>query len=191
MSGGDQGLAFSWPRRLLTVPIVVEVGLLALFAFLLIDTLDPGFRGGRFVTATLVLGLGFLGAVFVRDVAVALRGGLPGPAPADTAGPLGGDDDDDAPQSTDWGTVAEAAVTLAGLFLSVFVFGIVLGTTLAAWVIFIWQSKLNAGKALIGAVLVGIVLPVLFANALDLTLWPGLIPAIVPGWVGGGLPPPL
>jgi hypothetical protein len=177
-------------RRLMTVPIVVETGLLALFAFLLVETLHPDFRGGRFVTATLLLGLAFLGTVFVRDVAVALWGRAAKPLPAADTGPLGRDDDE-APQSTDWSTIGDAAVTLAGVFVAIFVFGVVLGTTLAAWVIFVWQSKLSIGKAASGAVLVGIVMPVLLASALELTLWPGIIPLVIPDWVGGGIPPPL
>ena len=188
MSGTEPGVTPS-PRRLFTVPIVVEIGLLALFAFLLFDTLDPDFRGGRFVTATLVLGLVFLGVVFVRDVAVACYGRPAKSSSAVAAAPLA--DDEDAPVAADWATIAEAAVTLAGVFVCIFVLGIAVGTTLAAWVIFIWQSKLSIGKAVIGALLVGIVLPVMFALALDLTLWPGIIPEIIPNWVGGGLPPPL
>jgi len=178
------------PSRLFTVPIVVEVGLLVLFAFLLLDTLDPDYRGGWFVSATLLLGLAFLGLVFVRDVTVALWGRPAKPTPAADTGPLGGDDDEALP-AADWRTIGDAAATLAGVFACIFVLGVVLGTALAAWVIFIWQSKLNAGKALIGAVLIGIVLPVLFALALDLTLWPGIIPQLIPDWVGGGLVPPL
>ena len=176
--------------RLLTVPSAVEIGLLGLFAVLLVDTFRPDFRGGRFVTATLLLGLAFLATVLARDVSLALWGRPAPPTPADATGPLGGDDDE--PQdSVNWLTVGEAAVTLTGVFLSIFVLGIVLGTTLAAWAIFIWHSKLSVAKALIGAMLVGVLLPVVFALALDLTLWPGIIPQVVPNWVGGGLMPPL
>lgn len=185
MSGAERGRSPS-SRRLVTVPIVVEAGLLVLFAILLFHTLDPEFRGGRFVTATLLLGIAIVGTALVRDMAAALWGPSAHQEPA--AGPLS---DDDAANSTDWTTVAEAAATLAGVFLSIYVFGIVLGTALAAWVILIWQSKLSIGRALVGAVLVGIVLPVLFANALDLTLWPGIIPQVIAHWVGGGVPPPL
>jgi hypothetical protein len=178
-----------WVRRVLTVTIIVEAGLLALFAFLLADTLDPDFRGGWFVTATLVLGLAFLAPVFARDIAAAVRGRPPQPAGAADRGAFGGEDE--GPQAITWGTIGEAALTLTGVFSAIFVLGVLLGTALAAWVILIWQSQLNFGKALIGAVLIGIMLPVAFALALDLTLWPGAIPQLIPDWVGGGLIPPL
>jgi hypothetical protein len=188
MSADNPGLPQSSFRRLLTVPIVVEIGLLGLFAFLLVNTLDPEFRGGRFVIATLLLGLAFLATVLARDVSIALWG-RPVP-PASASGPLGGEDDDEG-EGVSWITVGEAAFTLAAVFLCIFVLGVVGGVTIAAWGIFLWQSKLSMAKALIGALLVGVVLPVLLALALDLTLWSGIIPEVIPDWVGGGLAPPL
>ena len=53
------------------------------------------------------------------------------------------------------------------------------------------QSRLKLLPAGIGALLVGVVLPVAFATSLNLSLWPGLLPEIVPDWIGGGMLPPL
>jgi len=181
------GLARSWARRLLSVPIAVEAGVLAWFILLLSEALGPGFRGGRFIIATLLLGTALVAVVLLRDVAAALLSSVAaretGETPVTT--------EEDGQQVVAWPLVAAATATMAGFFASIVILGTVLGITFAAWVILRWLSKLNAVRAAIGALAVGVVLPVVFANLLDLNLWPGLIPRIVPDWIGGGLLPPL
>jgi hypothetical protein len=186
----QRGAAMTWARRLLSIPIVIEAGLLILFVYLLTEALDPAFRGGWMVGATLLLGIGFLGVVFVRDVVVALLHPEGARVAKDSDSPLSLAEDGAAAPAR-WRTVLEAGGTLAVLFLAIFVFGVVLGVTLTAWGVLIWQSRLDPLRAAIGALLIGVALPVVFARILDLQLWPGLVPVLVPNWIGGGLPPPL
>jgi len=40
-------------------------------------------------------------------------------------------------------------------------------------------------------VMLGLVVPIAFGAAIGMDLWPGLIPELMPGWLGGGLLPPL
>lgn len=187
VSGMNGGLARSWARRLLAVPIVVEACVLAWFILLLSEALGPGFRGGRFIVATLLIGTALIVVVLLREVVVALWSGRTPRETAETPVTV----EEDAERAVAWPLVGAAVATMAGFFAAILIFGTVLGITVAAWIILRWQSKLDLVRAGLGAVAVGVVLPVVFANLLDLNLWPGLIPQIIPDWIGGGLLPPL
>jgi hypothetical protein len=176
------------PRLLGDFVVVVEACLFAVMVVLVANGFDPDFRGGWFLKATLLIAVALVTAVLVRDVIrVAARQELDSGSPFVDAVQFDGTEAD----QEDWRTIGIIILTVAALFLSLFMFGIPVGTTIACWVILKWKLRLSMGGALFGAVMLGIVVPVPFAYVLGLNMWPGVIPQIIPDWVGGGLPPPL
>ena len=174
-------------RVLSSVPVVVEAALLALLVTLLITAFDPEFRGGWFVRSTLLIALGLVVAILVRDIMRAARGEAIEPE-SSTVVVMQVEEEPAAPVG--WRTIAMVLATTVALFVAFLVFGIVRGITITSWVIMVWKLRVSAHRALFGAVILGIVVPVPFAYVLSLNLWPGAIPQIVPDWVGGGLIPP-
>ena len=189
MSDGEQTRSAPLvPRLLGDFAVVVEACLLAGMLALVINAFDPDFRGGWFLKSTLLIAVALVAAVLLRDfVRVAAGQELESDNPSIVAVQFDGAKAD--PEN--WRTIALIVLTVAGLFLSLFVFGIPAGTTIACWVILVWKLRLSVGRALFGAVMFGIVVPVPFTYVLGLNMWPGVIPKIIPEWVGGGLPPPL
>jgi hypothetical protein len=51
--------------------------------------------------------------------------------------------------------------------------------------------KMPVRAAAVLTLIWGVVIPVAFGILLQVAIWPGLIPELVPGWIGGGLLPPL
>jgi hypothetical protein len=90
-----------------------------------------------------------------------------------------------------WGAMRRAAFVIAGLFAAVLLLGMVVGLALAAFVILTMQMKVSIRAAAMLALVWGVVIPVAFGILLQVAIWPGLIPELVPGWIGGGLLPPL
>lgn len=176
------------PRLLGDFAVVVETCLLAGMVALVINAFDLDFRGGWFLKSTLLIAVALVTAVLVRDVIrVAAGQELESDNPSIVAVQFDGAKAD--PEN--WRTIALIVLTVAALFLSLFVFGIPVGTMIACWVILVWKLRVGVGRALFGAVMFGIAVPVPFTYVLGLNMWPGVIPKIIPDWVGGGLPPPL
>lgn len=175
-------------RMLGSFAVVVEACLFATLIVLMVEAFDPEFRGGWFVKSTLLIAVALVGAILLRDIVGALAGHEAVPEnPTAVAVQFDGSQAD----PEDWRTIGMIVLTVAALFLALFVFGIPLGTTIACWVILVWKLGAKPGRALIGAVVLGIAVPVPFAYVLGLNMWPGVIPQIIPDWVGGGIPPPL
>jgi hypothetical protein len=36
----------------------------------------------------------------------------------------------------------------------------------------------------------GFLVPVIFSKTLEVSMWPGLVPELIPQWLGGGILPP-
>ena len=175
-------------RGAFSVPIVIETIVFAWFVLLLSRALQPGFRGGNFIAATVMFGVALSLVVLVREIVIAVwLGSTPQSVVELGAPPV----DEEFGQAPPWPIVVAATSTMFGAFALIVLLGIVLGITVAAWAILMVQSRLKLLPAGIGALLVGVVLPVAFAYLLNLSLWPGLLPEIVPDWIGGGMLPPL
>lgn len=170
------------PAFLSPQPVILGVVLVILLAMLAV-ALQPGFRGGGYLTSILAIGIALVGVVFVRTA---------------TGRSLVRDEgDDDIPlkmsDSGDvgWGAMRRAALVLGGLFVAALLLGMVVGLTLAAFVILTLQMKMPVRAAAVLTLIWGVVIPVAFGILLQVAIWPGLIPELVPGWIGGGLLPPL
>ena len=163
-------------------PVILAVLFVALIG-LMAMALQPGFRGGGFVTAALAIATGLIGVLLFRSA---------------TGAELacdGGDDDVPLKMSeggaVGWGVILRAAAVISGLFALVLFLGMIIGLTTATFLILRLQMRLSLRTAALLALVWGTVLPALFGVLLDVALWPGLIPEIIPRWIGGGVPPPL
>ena len=163
-------------------PVILAVLFVALIG-LTAMALQPGFRGGGFVTAALAVATGLIGVLLIRSA---------------TGAELARDEgDDDVPLkmseggAAGWGVILRAAAVIVGLFALVLFLGMILGLTTATFFIFRMQMQMSLRATALSALVWGTALPVLFGVLLEVPLWPGLIPEIIPRWIGGGVPPPL
>jgi hypothetical protein len=155
----------------------IEGFLLAGLVVLLHETLQPDFKGGRFVLCCVLLAMVFLSFVFVRDVWTAWssrsgRGRV-------------------ATVSANWNVIARSLTSVVVLFGAMLVLGMVVAMPLVAFAILRWHMGLNVMRAGGVALLLGVAMPVAFSLAVGMPLWNGLIPEIVPGWIGGAIIPSL
>ena len=168
-------------RRVFGVTCVVEALLLLGLLVLLSQALRPDFGGGKFVVVTLFISIGFLVIAMVRDVIAAIL--------ADRH-PTAGAADAHAVRH-EWGVMLRGLALVLVLFGLIFLFGTVVGMTVVALVMLRWYIGVGYGPAVAGAAVLGVLIPTAFAWAIGMTLWPGMISEIVPGWLGGGVLPPL
>jgi hypothetical protein len=164
-------------------PVILAVMLLVLAAMFAV-AVQPEFRGGGFVTSVLAIAIGLVLVLLVRAL-------------LDTEKLTRDDPEDDVPLKLDereglsWSQLLLAATVMVGLFLSVMLFGIVIGVTVAVFAILRLHMRVPARTAGPLALVWGVVIPVGFSTALEVAMWPGLIPELIPRWVGGGLLSPL
>ena len=163
-------------------PLILAI-LLVLLLLMLAMALRPEFRGGVFLMWALVIAAGLVAVVLAR---AATGHGLARDASEDDV-PLKMSDGGEL----GWMVILRAAAVMAGLFAMVVPLGIVLGLTIAVFLILLFQMNVSPRTAIQFALIWGVVIPVVFGVALEVNIWPGLIPEIVPRWIGGGLLPPL
>ena len=163
-------------------PVILGVLLLLLLAMMTV-ALQPGFRGGGFLTSALAIAIGLVGTILVR---VAFGFGL-----------VRDQSDDDTPMKVSedaeagWAATLRAASVIAGMFVLVVLLGMVVGLTIAVFLILRLQMRVPVRAAVLLALVWGVAIPAVFGIVLEVAIWPGLIPEIIPRWFGGGMPPPL
>ena len=169
---------------MLSPQLVILAVLLVVLAMMFFVAVAPEFRGGGFSTCVLATAIGLVAVVLVRAAA-----GLGGVARDES--------DDDVPlklgerEELAWTHIARAVAIMAGLFAAVVLLGIVIGLTVAAFAILRLHMHVPARNAAVLAFVWGVVVPVVFSKALEVAVWPGLVPELVPRWIGGGVLPPL
>lgn len=168
-------------RRLFSVTCCVEALLLVGVLILLSQALRPDFGGGRFILVTLFFSLVLLTVALARDVIAAILADR-NPAVRRSEADAG---------SHQWGVVLRGTVLIVGLFALILAFGTLVGMTVVALAILRWHIRVTLGPAIGGAVILGLLVPIAFAWAVGISLWPGLAPELIPDWLGGGIMPPL
>jgi hypothetical protein len=155
----------------------IEGLLLAGLLVLLHETLQPNFKGGGYVLCCVLLAIVFLGFMFARDLwtAWSSRAGRGGTAAV----------------SANWNVIARSLASVIVLFGAMLVLGMVVAMPLVAFTILRWHMGLGVARAAGVALLLGVAMPVAFSLAVGMPLWNGLIPEIVPGWIGGAIIPSL
>jgi hypothetical protein len=176
--------AHNWPS------LTFELSLMAVFLWVVWEATRPGYRGGHLVAgvagfAALMLLIVLLRSLLAGARSQALALEVEEIAEAAEAGHAA---DVIAPTwRHNWLAVGYAVV----LFALVYVLGTVLGCATFVFVFLAIHRPQNMARNLVVAVVVGALVPYLFGGPVGLHLWEGVIPQIIPGWIGGAPPPPL
>ena len=90
-----------------------------------------------------------------------------------------------------WQRVVTIYGWLVGFFVGVLVFGYYIATPIFLVTFFVKESGLALMRAVLVTIGVSIILLLVFYLLLDIPLWPGVLPRIIPHIIGGGSLPPL
>lgn len=145
---------------------------LAVAVAILYSTWHPGYRGGMFLQALLV-GVAGLSALAIVSELLRLMRSSSGSEPTNTDAAF------------------LIAIWIVFILLTVTVGGIYLGSTVLLFAYWLVVVRMSLSRALVFAVAFGALMPFLFSYAMDRRLWPGILPAIIPQYLGGGIIPPL
>jgi hypothetical protein len=160
--------------------VAVRLFLLAFFLALLLHTLLSEWRGGIFIQFVLA------GTAIVQllDLVKALRdkSGVR-EIFQDTSGISA-----NPPGWRDIGAFFALAISMA---VFVVIFGFYVGLTLYMIVMLRVVGRVSWLFTITYGLIAGGLVPALSTWLFDFPLWPGWLPAIVPGWLGGGILPPL
>jgi hypothetical protein len=164
--------------------VTFNLSLLVVFLAILGLALMPDFRGGHLVALVAAFSAGSLAWAMVADglFSSLRRDNRPAQRAAfDEA-------DVKAPRGREsWMAVFYAVL----LFILVYALGTLLGCVLFVGAFLLLYQRGHPWRALFLALIVGAVVPYLLGGALDVRLWEGVMPEIIPGWIGGGTAPPL
>jgi hypothetical protein len=90
-----------------------------------------------------------------------------------------------------WQRVVTIYGWIVGFFAATLVLGHYLAIPLFLLAFFIKETKVDPVRAIAVSAAVTVVLIVVFDLLLDIPLWPGVLPRIIPHYIGGGSMPPL
>ncbi len=151
-------------------------------------TLMPEFRGGIFVTAVLAITTILLGYVMIFDV---WRPALPGKHAAGPGPSAGAGDALESTQPLQATQIGKVVWFSAVFFFPIVLLGIYFGAPIGiAWILH-RHCRASRWFTVVFAVSAGSILPWLFTIILSTALWPGVVPEIIPDWLGGGILPPI
>jgi hypothetical protein len=158
------------------ITCMIEGLLLAGFLVFLHEALQPDFKGGGFIRSCLVLSTAFLIVVFARDVWIAMSKHS---------------QDHAAAAASAWRVIGLSFGSMIVLLGSTLVFGMVVAMPAVAFLILRWHMGLPLWRAAAIGLFLGAVIPVAFSRAVGMPLWAGMMPEVIPHWVGGGILPSL
>jgi hypothetical protein len=162
--------------------LIFNLALLVFFLAMLGAALTPDFGGGHLVAFVAAFSAGALVWVIVTDSLFA-RSGI-----GSTQRPGFDEADARAPRAREsWLAVFYALL----LFILVYVLGTLFGCVVFVGAFLLLHRRGNPWLAVFLALIVGAVVPYILGGALDVRLWEGVMPEIIPSWIGGGTPPPL
>ena len=143
----------------------------------------PDFGGGHFISLVAAFTVGSLLWVILKENVWALTRPARAPAQAHSD-----EADARAPGLKErWLAIIYTVL----MFALVYLLGTVAGCVLFVGAFLLRYKRGSLWVAIFLGLVVGGVLPYLLSGILGVRLWEGVIPAIIPGWIGGGVPPPL
>lgn len=152
---------------------------------LLLTALQPGFRGGGFIQAVLVLMVLFQTAALVMDSRGALSADASPPPPS-----IAGDDEEEE-TGVETGPFLLITSHLIFMLIATYLLGVYVGLFLFLFGYFRLTGGRRTGAALVLAGLFGVLLPFFFSYAVQVPLWTGVVPELIPGFIGGSISPPI
>lgn len=167
------------PKAALTFNVTLMVLLLGMLG----SSMMPDFGGGHFISLVAAFTAGSLLWVLLKDNLRTLR--RPGRAPAQAHS-----DEADA-RAAGLKERWLAIIYTVLMFALVYLLGTVAGCVLFVGAFLLRYKRGSLWVAIFLALVVGGVVPYLLGGILGVHLWEGVVPEMVPGWIGGGVPPPL
>jgi len=153
---------------------------LLVLAGLLLITLQSDFKGGMMIIVILAGTMSLQTAALISDIV-----GVKQPTSEPPASTL-----DSAKSSSTGNAFARIAVMVMALLIICYFIGVYVGFVFflsAYW----WRvARFSPALSLTLALLVGLALPAVFKSLVNITMWPGIIPELIPGYLGGAVPPP-
>lgn len=176
-------------RKMIRTPsFLVQLFIFGVLLAALGVTLMPEFRGGIFVTAVVAITEILLGCVMIFDV---WRPALPGKHAAGPGPSAGTGETLESVQRLQASQVGKVVCLSAVFFLPIVPLGVYFGAPVGIALILRHHCRTSRWFAVVFAVIAGSVLPWLFTVILSTALWPGVVPEIIPDWLGGGILPPI
>ena len=161
--------------------------LMATLLAVLWTTARPHFLGGHLIALVAGFTLAVLALVMLREYVLGRsRRDAPGRQPGSERARGDVESRGRSAWRARWGAVGYTAL----LFSLVYTLGTLVGS-LACVATFLVAHRPGIPWLVIAlTLLVGGVVPYMLISLLGLRLWEGVVPPIIPGWLGGGVPPP-
>lgn len=118
----------------------------------------------------------------------ALRGISRAGSPSVSAPPGGGEKPAAKSAEPEWRDVLKIMAYMVGFWVAILVFGLTVTVPLLIAGFLIFEARVRVGYAIMSG-LVAVVVMVLSLNLMGIDVWPGIMPEIIPDYLGGGLMP--
>jgi hypothetical protein len=154
---------------------------LAVLAGLLVMTLQPEFKGGIMIAVILAGTVLLQIAASIGDLRVVRR-----PQSQPHAPPAPGDE-----KTPFDGLLFMRFLLLVVALLSVcYLMGVYVGFVIFLFSYWWRMARFSLRLSPVLALLVGLALPIVFGSLVNVTMWPGTMPELIPGYLGGAVSPP-
>jgi hypothetical protein len=154
---------------------------LMVLAGLLAMTLQPDFKGGNMIVVILAGTMLLQVAVLISDVVfVKQPDSQPPPPPAPN----------NVKASSKGFAFLRILLMVMLLLIICYFMGVYAGFVSFLFVYWWRVARFSLFFSIILALLVGLALPVVFGSLVYVTMWPGIIPELIPGYLGGAISPP-
>ncbi|HSM42698.1 MAG TPA: hypothetical protein VK862_18250 [Afifellaceae bacterium] len=118
----------------------------------------------------------------------ALRGISRAGSPSVSAPPGGGEKATPNSAEPEWRDVLKVMAYMVGFWVAILFFGLTVTVPLLIAGFLIFEARVRAGYAILSG-LIAVVVMVLSLNVMGIDVWPGIMPEIIPDYLGGGLMP--
>ncbi|MBN2401833.1 MAG: tripartite tricarboxylate transporter permease [Spirochaetes bacterium] len=89
-----------------------------------------------------------------------------------------------------WSKLMQLYIWLMGLVLAIFLIGYVASILISVFILLRYVGRVKTPKSIIFAVIIDVFIYIIYGLIFSVRLWPGIIPSVIPGFVGGGSLPP-
>ena len=151
--------SLSYVTELRTMPLIFGIAGILLLILLLVGNYVPAMRG--------------LGRAGTPSVSVSAAGG---------------EKPETKSAEPKWSDVLKIMAYMIGFWVAILVFGLTVTVPLLIAGFLIFEAKVKIRNAILSG-LIAVVVMILSLNLMGIDVWPGIMPEIVPDYLGGGLMP--
>jgi hypothetical protein len=139
---------------------------------ILYSTWYPSYRGGMFLQALLIGVAGLSSVVMFSEVFKLYRM-------------------QDRQEKSDSNSITIVLFVIITVLVTITTVGIYLGSAILLLIYWLIAVKITSIRAITLAITFGIIMPFMFSYFMERRLWPGIVPTIIPQYLGGGIIPPI